>query len=257
MKKQIIILFYVIAIVLFLSLPNPALAYSADLPLVFGSTWEYGQDGLWHTRQLLPEELELISDGHSTSNINTLSSFIYRLPDTSAAILAPWVVLAFDASRLTDPVFEDLTLKASAYTVNTIESSSLGSDAGHTGLIYKFAADNWADLDPNNPTSGNWLGPYGSWNTASSQDSPTFIVDRLQIAGRDISPDNLIWLKIGSGANISGGLPYDSVPTYQLTLNEISLSGDVTTVPLPGALLLLGAGLLRLAHYRRRNFISN
>jgi hypothetical protein len=253
MKKQMISLVFILGAVLFLSLPNLVFAYSAELPLVSGSAWEYGSDGSWHTRQLTAAELGLISDGSSSTQINTLSSSIYRDPNSqSAAIYAPWIVVAFDASRLTDPK-EALTLKASAYTINIIEKPSNPPPANfwNNAYIYGFVPDNWFGQDPNNPTiNTNWLGPYGPWDTASSPDSPTYDLKRYQ--GRDISPDNLIWLKIGSTVITGGGYPLDSVATFRLTLNEISLSGDVTPVPLPGSLLLFGSGFLGLLGWRFR-----
>jgi hypothetical protein len=49
------------------------------------------------------------------------------------------------------------------------------------------------------------------------------------------------------------------VPAGYISRDEINIGVRVygSPVPIPGALLLLGAGLLRLAHYRRRNFISS
>jgi hypothetical protein len=252
MKKQMVSLVFILSAVLFLSLPNLVFADSAGLPLVYGSAWEYGSDGLWQSRLLTMAELSLISDGDSSTHIEKLSSSIYRRPDTSAEILAPWVVVAFDASRLTNPT-EALTLKVSAYTINNIISGTDGSTysfGDNNAYIYGFAADNWVGQDPSNPTiNANWVGYYGPWDTASSPDSPTYGVNRYQ--GRDLSPDNLIWLRIGSAASTSGGYPLDSVATFNLTLNEISLSGDITPVPLPPSLLLFASGFLGLAGWRR------
>ena len=184
MKKQMVSLVFILAAVLFLSLPSQVFANYAELPLVYGSAWEYRSDGLWHTRQLTTAELGLVSDGNSSTKIGTISSSIFRYPDTSAEIRAPWVVVAFDASRLTDPWDGPLTLKASAYTVNKIDATEgYHADAGHDAKIFKFAADNWGGLDPNNPNSANWISPYGPWDTATSQDSPSYEVIAFLLRG--------------------------------------------------------------------------
>jgi hypothetical protein len=68
----------------------------------------------------------------------------------------------------------------------------------------------------------------------------------------------------GSGAISARADPYSMGFTFTSALSSDQEIGyflnfevtPVTAVPLPGALLLLGAGLLRLAHYRRRNSAS-
>jgi hypothetical protein len=80
----------------------------------------------------------------------------------------------------------------------------------------------------------------------------------IQYAGLGLDPDLVALRDAGGGINV---LSFQFTSTY--TLSELkdgatppvpltSYSGSVTPVPVPGALLLLGAGLLRLATYGRR-----
>lgn len=142
-------------------------------------------------------------------------------------------------------------------TIGTLQPQNMtNARFGSTAeAIFKYEEAAW--LLGQIPSHSSQVGElqFAAWRIFDQ----AYVTDHFTSANRNISIEDS-WMAQAAAIN-PNNYDFSSVRIYTPTAanasNQEFMSGGATTVPIPSALLLLGAGLVRLANYRRRKLASS